>query len=107
DAHTGPQRADQVLGAVGARGRPEQHLFQAAVDADLDAGAAWERAVRRRHAPVVAAPGRFAGLGERRAEHHSIGAARDRLADVAAGPHAAVGDDLDVAAGLAEVQVPR
>ena len=38
-----------------------------------------------------------------RAEHHRVGAAGDRLGDVAAGAHAAVGDHVHVDAGLVEV----
>ena len=37
------------------------------------------------------------------AEHDGVGAAGDRLGDVAAGVHAAVGDEVDVDAGLVEV----
>jgi hypothetical protein len=52
-------------------------------------------------------PGRLVGACERGADHHGVGAARDRLRHVAAGPHAAVGDDLDVLAGLEHVRRPR
>ena len=55
------------------------------------------------HAPVVAAPGRLVGAGERRADHDGVGTHDDGLGDVAAGAHAAVGDDLDVLARLLEV----
>ena len=68
-----------------------------------DAGAARQRGVERRHAPVVAAPGSLLAAGERRADHHGVGAAGDRLRDVAAGPHAAVGDHVAVLAGLEHV----
>ena len=57
-----------------------------------DARAARQRRVERRHAPVVAAAGRLVGACERRADHHRVGAAGDRLRDVAAVAHAAVGD---------------
>src|SRR5581483_496751 len=62
-------------------------------------------AVRRRHAPVVAAPGSLFGGGEDRAEHDGIGAGGEGLAHGTAVAHAAVGDDRDVAAGLAVVGV--
>ena len=75
--------------------------------ADLDPLAAGQQAVVRLGAPVVAAAGRLGGPGERRAEHHGVGAAGDGLDDVAAAAHAAVGDDVDVAAaGLVHVVAP-
>ena len=43
----------------------------------------------------------------RRADHHRVGAAGDRLGDVAAGAHAAVGDHVAVAAGLVQVLAAR
>ena len=52
---------------------------------------------------MVAPAGRLGGGGQRRADHHRVGAADDGLGDVAAGGHAAVGDDVDVDAGLVEV----
>ena len=52
---------------------------------------------------MVAAPRRLVGAGERRADHHRVGTAGDRLGDVATGAHAAVGDDVHVDAGLVEV----
>ena len=52
--------------------------------------------------------GRVGGPGERRAEHDRVGAAGDRLHDVAGLAHAAVGDDVHVAAaGLVEVVAAR
>ena len=65
-----------------------------------------QRRVEGRHAPVVAAARRLVRAGERRADHHRVGAAGDRLGDVAAGAHAAVGDDVHVHAGLVEVADP-
>ena len=67
------------------------------------ARAARQRRMERRHAPVVAAARRLVGARERRAEHHRVGAARDRLGDVAAVAHPAVGDHLHVVAGLEHV----
>ena len=69
----------------------------------LDARAARQRRVERRHAPVKAAAGRLVGARQRRADHDRVGAARDRLGDVAAVAHPAVGDDLAVLAGLEHV----
>ena len=75
---------------------------------DLDPLAAGQLGVVRLRAPVEAAPGGVGGAGERGTEHHGIRAAGDRLDDVAAGAHAAVGDDVHVAAaGLVEVVAPR
>ena len=56
----------------------------------------------RRHAPVEAAARGLEGAGERRAEHHRIGSGGDGLGDVAAGLHAAIGDDRDVATGVGD-----
>ena len=49
---------------------------------------------------MVAAAGRLVGARQRGADHHGVGAAGDRLRDVAAGAHASVGDHVAVAAGL-------
>src|SRR4051794_25764999 len=57
--------------------------------------------------PSEAAAGRFVRARERRADHHRVGAAGDRLRDVAARPHAAIGDDLHVLPGLEHVRRPR
>jgi hypothetical protein len=54
---------------------------------------------------VEPAAGCLGGPGQRGADHHGVGAAGEGLGDVAAGAHAAVGDDLHVAAAL--VQVPH
>src|SRR5260221_4334621 len=94
-AHAGGDRADEVLGAVIDRGRAEEDLFERAGDADMNAGAAREVGVRRGHAPMIAAAGRFLGAGEGGADHDGIGTAGERLADVAALGHAAIGDDRD------------
>ena len=52
---------------------------------------------------MEAAGGRLEGGRQRRAEHDGVGAAGDGLGDVAPLGHAAVGDDVDVDAGLVEV----
>jgi hypothetical protein len=56
-----------------------------------------------RHAPVVATSGRLLGAGERRADHHGVGADRDGLREVATCAHAAVGDHVAVLAGFEHV----
>ena len=61
--------------------------------------------VRAGHAPVVASAGGLVGLGEGCAEHYGVGAGGYGLADVAAGPEAAVGDDGDVPARPAHIFV--
>ena len=85
----------------------DEDLGERRLLARVHARAARQRGVERRHAPVVAAAGRLVRAGERRADHHRVGAARDRLGDVAAGAHAAVGDDVHVHAGLVEVTDAR
>ena len=53
-------------------------------------------------------PGASVGARERRADHHRVGAAGDRLGQVAGAADAAVGDDVHVAAaGLVHVVAPR
>ncbi len=56
---------------------------------------------------MEAVPGRFVGAGERRADHHGVGAERDRLGDVPAVAHPAVGDHHRVVAGLEHVRGAR
>ena len=55
----------------------------------------------------VPRPGRLLGAGQRRADHQHVRAGRDRLGQLAAAAHPAVGDDRDVAAGLGVVRVAR
>src|SRR5919204_4436495 len=106
-AHAGANGADQIQRAVlGERGA-EQNLLERAGDAHADARAARQIRVRRRHAPVIPASRRLHGARERRADHHGVGPRRERLADVAAGRHAAVGDHGDVAARRLVVEVAR
>src|SRR3954452_9368911 len=85
--HRGAQRPDQVEGAVVLLGGSEQDLLQGAVLLGGHAGAAGQRGVEGCHAPVETAPRRLLRAGEGRADHHRIGAAGDRLGDVAAGSH--------------------
>ena len=67
------------------------------------AGAARERRVEGRHAPVGAVAGRLVGARERGADHHRVGPAGERLRDVAPVAHPAVGDHAAVLAGLEHV----
>ena len=101
--HRGAQAAHQVEGAVVLVRRAEQDLLERAVLGRLHARAARKRRMEGRHPPVVAVPGRLVGAGERRADHHGVGAAGERLRDVAAVAHAAVGDHLHVLARLEHV----
>src|SRR2546426_8859670 len=106
-AHAGADGPDEVQRAVLREGRPEEDLLERARDADADARAARQVRVRRRHAPVIAAPGRVGRAREGRADHHGVGAGGEGLAHVAARRHAAVGDDRDVAARPLVMEVPR
>ena len=54
---------------------------------------------------MKAATGRFQRAREGRADHHGVGAGDQRLAEVAAGADAAVGDDGDVASGALVVDI--
>src|SRR5262249_13611740 len=100
-AHGGAEGADQVLGAVVAAGGPKEDALEGAIDANRNAGAARELRVRRGHAPVVTASGRFLRAGKNRSEHDRVGAGNYCLTEIARLLDAAVGDDRDVAAGLA------
>ncbi len=104
--HRGFQRPHQVEGAVVLLRRAEQDLLHRPVLLGRDAGAARQRGMEGRHPPVEAATGCLLGAGEGRADHHRVGAAGDRLGDVAAGPHAAVADHVHVLAGLQHVLGP-
>src|SRR2546422_9729830 len=106
-AHAGADGPDEVQRAVLREGRPEQDLLERARDADADARAPRQVRVRRRHAPVIAAPGRLGRAREGGADHHGVGAGGEGLAHVAARRHAAVGDDRDVAARPLVMEVPR
>ncbi len=88
--------------------RPEQHVVQAADGADVGAEAARQRLVARLGAPVHALAGSLGGAGQRRAEHHRVGAKGERLDEAAGIAHAAVRDHLHVStAGLVHVVAAR
>src|SRR5690606_11457039 len=102
--HRAAQRPDQVHRPVRDVGRAVQDLLHRPDRPEFDAGAAGDVAVVGLAAPVVAASRRLGGAGEGGADHDGVGAAGERLGDVAAVDHAAVGDHVDVAsAGLVEV----
>src|SRR5918992_6233891 len=101
--HGGAQAPHQVEGPVVLVGGSQQNLLERAVLGGLDPRASRKRGVEGGHAPVVAAPRRLIGPSERRADHHGVGTAGERLGHVAAVAHAAVGDDLDVLARLEHV----
>src|SRR5206468_3993956 len=63
--------------------------------------------MRRSHAPVVTGTGRFLSTSERAADHDCIGAASERLANVAAFAHPAVSDDRYVTRRSFEIAVAR
>ena len=111
DHQLGPVELGDVLVAAGGhRGAQAAHQVERAVvlargaDDDLLERAVLRRLRRGRRAGSVGWnvampqwkpwPGRLVGAGERRADHHGVGAAGDRLGDVAAVAHAAVGDHL-------------
>ena len=56
------------------------------------------RDVYKRQTPVGALAGGLGGAGQRRAEHDRVGAEGQGLDEAAGVAHAAVGDDLHVAA---------
>src|SRR2546430_4922232 len=101
--HRRAQGAEQVEGAVVLVGGADEDLVERPPLAGVHTRAAGKVGVERRHAPVEPAAGRLVRAGERGAEHHRVGAAGDRLGDVATGAHAAVGDHVDVDAGLVEM----
>src|SRR5262245_33793286 len=101
--HRRAQGAEEVEGAVVLVGGADEDLVERAALPGVHAGATRQVGVERRHAPVEPAARRLVRAGERGAEHHRVRAARDRLGDVTAGTHAAVGDDVHVDARLVEV----
>src|SRR5262245_56990971 len=106
-AHARANGADEIQRAVFRERRAEENLLERARDTDANARAARQVRVRRRHAPVVAAPRRLDGARERRADHDRVGARGEGLAHVAAGRHAAIRDHGDVAARFLIMEVAR
>src|SRR5215510_10395585 len=106
-AHAGADRPDEIQRAVFREGGPEENLLERARDPDANPGAPRQIRVRRRHAPVVTAPRCLDGARERRADHDGVGARRERLTDVAARCHAAIGDHRNVSARLLVVEIAR
>src|SRR5438128_8357879 len=104
-AHAGANGADEIERAVLGERRPEEDLLQRPRDAHADPGTTRQVLMWRRHAPVIAAAGRLDRPGERGADHHGVGARGERLAHIAPGGHAAVGDDGDVASCLLVIEV--
>src|SRR6266849_4734384 len=105
--HAGADGAHEVEGAVLGEGGPEQDLLERPRDAHPDARAARQVRVRRGHAPVITAARGFLGARKGGADHDRVRAGGQRLADVPARRHAAVGDDRHVATGLLVVEVAR
>src|SRR5215211_8779046 len=87
--HRGTQRADQVERAVVFVGGAVEDLVERAVLDGRHASPPRQRRMERRHPPVVATARSFLGPRERRADHHRVGAAGNRLREVPAGPHPA------------------
>src|SRR6266849_6669183 len=63
--------------------------------------------VRRSHSPVVTGTRRFLSTSERTTDHDCIGAASERLANVAAFAHPAVSDDRNVTRRFFEISIAR
>jgi hypothetical protein len=99
--------SEQVERAVVLVGRTRQDLLDRGDLLGLHARAARQRRMERGHPPVIAAAWRLVGARHRRTDHHGVGAAGDRLGDVAPGAHAPVGDHMTVATGLVQVLAAR
>src|SRR5215211_6868322 len=98
--HARPEGAHQVQGPVVLVGGADEDLLERSGSPGADAGAAREGGVEGRHAPRVTATRRLLGLGEGAAEHDGVGPAGYGAGHVSPGAHPAVGDDVDVLAGL-------
>src|SRR5215217_1126042 len=101
--HGGLEGSHEVERAVVLLGGTEEDLLETPVLNRGDPGAAGKQRVEGGHPPVEPASGSLLGARERRADHHRVRAAGDGLRHVATRPHAAVGDDVAVLAGLAHV----
>src|SRR5918999_652584 len=103
-AHT--QSAHEVQGPVVLVGGADEYLFQRPRGPGADTGAAREGGVEGRHAPRVTPAWRLFRFRKCAAEHDGVGPTRYGTGQVPAGAHPAVGDDVDVIAGLEEVPHP-
>src|ERR687886_30293 len=105
--HAHPEGAHQVQGPVVLVGGTDEYLLQRPGGPGADAGTAREGGVEGGHAPRVASPRRLLGLGEGAAQHDGVAPARYGPPHVPSGAHPAVGDYVDVLAGLEKVAHPR
>src|SRR5439155_16797119 len=85
----------------------EQDLFQRSRGANSDPCPAREIGVWGCHSPVITAARRFVGFGKGASHHDSVGPAGERLADVPALTHSAIGDDRHKARRFFEIGVAR
>src|SRR5438105_14157990 len=60
-----------------------------------------------RHTPMITASRRFMGFGKGASHHNGVGPAGERLANIPAFAHPAVGDDRDKAGSFFEIGVAR
>src|SRR5918994_450494 len=104
--HRRREGAEQVERPVFLVRRSGEDLLHRGDLLRLHAGAARQARMEGRHPPVVAAARCLVRARQRGADHHCVRAARDRLRDVAAGPHASVRDHVAIPARLVEVLVP-
>src|SRR5205814_10443311 len=106
-AHASSDGADQILAAVVHFGGTEQDLFQRSGRANSDPGPAREIRMWSRHTPMITASRRFMGFGKGASHHNGVGPAGERLANIPAFAHPAVGDDRDKAGSFFEIGVAR
>src|SRR6266540_5595393 len=104
--HRGPKGPEQVQGPVVLVGGADQDLLQAPDPLGRDPSPTGKVGVERGHAPVEPPAWGLVRPGQWGTDHHGIGAARDGLGDVSSRAHTAVGDHMDVPAGLPEVFHP-
>ena len=101
--HRRPQRPEEVHPPVVLVGRSEQDLLQRAPHRRCAPGPRGAASGGRWPSPSGSRGRGLLGRGQRRAEHDGVGPAGDGLGDVPALAHPAVGDHVDVDAGLVEV----
>src|SRR5947207_8744150 len=88
--HRGAQSTEQVQRSVVLVRGSGQDLGERCLLACEHARTTRQRRMEGRHAPVVSPTGRLVCRRERRADHHRVGAACDRLGEVATRRHTAV-----------------